>query len=150
MDVDWTVTLSRNDFPWNEVAFAPFTPRECFEKYIAIVKDPHTFLKKVLGLKDKYKKMMDSQMSISAPGSASAQQQENPSVYCRCKGDVVSELFVKCDGDQECPNGSWLHPQCTTDLRSKSKEELDKMEEWYCEDCVLRIRHEEENHDEEM
>ena len=73
-----------------------------------------------------------------------AVQQENPAVYCRCKGGVVSELFVKCDGDQECPNGSWLHPQCTTDLRSKTKEELDNMEEWYCEDCLARIRREEE------
>ena len=71
-------------------------------------------------------------------------QQENPAVYCRCKGAVVSELFVKCDGDQECPNGSWLHPQCTSDLRDKSKEELDTMEEWYCEDCLARISREEE------
>jgi len=55
----------------------------------------------------------------------------------------VSELFVKCDGDQECPNGSWLHPQCTTDLRDKSKDELDAIEEWYCEDCIARINREE-------
>lgn len=63
-------------------------------------------------------------------------------MYCRCKGGVVSELFVKCDGDQECPNGSWLHPQCTSDLCEKSKEELDAIEEWYCEDCIARIQRE--------
>ena len=57
---------------------------------------------------------------------------------------MISELFVKCDGDQECPNGSWLHPQCTTDLRDKSKAELDIMEEWYCEDCLARISREED------
>ena len=56
---DWTVTLSRNDFPWHEISFEPFTPKECFEKYTSIVKDPQTFLKKVLGLKEKYKKMME-------------------------------------------------------------------------------------------
>ena len=145
MDADWTVTLSRNDFPWHEIAFLPFTAKECYEKYIAIVKDPHTFLKKVLGLKEKYKKMMEPQMQIMSTATA-AVQHENPAVYCRCKGGVVSELFVKCDGDQECPNGSWLHPQCTTDLREKSKEELDTMEEWYCEDCLARIRREEEEH----
>jgi hypothetical protein len=70
---------------------------------------------------------------------------ENPAVYCRCKGGIISELFVKCDGDQECPNGSWLHPQCTSDLRDKSKQELDTIEEWYCEDCVARIQREEED-----
>lgn len=61
----------------------------------------------------------------------------------------MSELFVKCDGDQECANGSWLHPQCTTDLRLKSKAELDSMEEWYCEDCVARIKREDEGLPEE-
>ena len=57
--VDWTVTLSRNDFPWHEIAFAPFTAKECYEKYTSIVRDPQTFLKKVLGLNEKYKKMME-------------------------------------------------------------------------------------------
>lgn len=68
--VDWTVTLSRNDFPWHEVAFEGFTPKECFEKYTSIVKDPQTFLKKVLGLKEKYKKMMECQMTIMPGGGA--------------------------------------------------------------------------------
>ena len=85
---------------------------------------------------------MESQMQIQAVGLSTAGV-ENPAVYCRCKGSIVSELFVKCDGDQECPNGSWLHPQCTSDLRDKSKEELDAIEEWYCEDCVARINREE-------
>lgn len=91
-------------------------------------------------------------MSILPPSPLIAAP-ENPAVYCRCKGAVISELFVKCDGDQECPNGSWLHPQCTSDLRDKSKPELDAIEEWYCEDCVARIQREEEggqNDDEEM
>lgn len=61
----------------------------------------------------------------------------------------MSGLFVRCDGDEECTNGAWLHPQCTTDLRVKSKEELDAIEEWYCEDCVARIKKEDEPRDEE-
>lgn len=65
-------------------------------------------------------------------------------VYCRCKGEVKSDLYVKCDGDAECVNGEWLHPQCTTDLKDKSKEELDLIEEWLCEDCVSRAKREEE------
>jgi len=52
--------------------------------------------------------------------------------------------MVKCDGDQECPYGGWLHPQCTNDLKDRTQEELDVMEEWYCEDCVFRIKNEEE------
>jgi hypothetical protein len=58
-DAEWTITLSRNDFPWHEVAFEPFTPKECFEKYTSMVKDPQTFLRKVLGSKEKYRKMME-------------------------------------------------------------------------------------------
>lgn len=57
-EMDWTITLSRNDFPWAEIKFNNFTAKDCYEKYSSIVKDAHTFLKKVLGLKEKYKKMM--------------------------------------------------------------------------------------------
>jgi hypothetical protein len=56
--MDWTITLSRNDFPWTEIRFNNFSAKDCYEKYSSIVKDAHTFLKKVLGLKEKYKKMM--------------------------------------------------------------------------------------------
>jgi hypothetical protein len=41
-------------------------------------------------------------------------------------------------------NGGWLHPQCTTDLSNKSKEEVDLIEEWYCEDCIQRIQNEDD------
>jgi hypothetical protein len=60
MDVDWTITLSRNDFPWPEISFGPFTAKDCYEKYQQIVRDPQIFLKKVLGMKEKYKKMMQN------------------------------------------------------------------------------------------
>ena len=39
-ETDWSITLSRNDFPWNEIKFNNFTSKDCFEKYISIVKDP--------------------------------------------------------------------------------------------------------------
>ena len=32
-EIDWTITLSRNDFPWFEIKFGNFTAKECFEKY---------------------------------------------------------------------------------------------------------------------
>ena len=57
-EVDWTLTLSRNDFPWAEIKFGDFTTKDCYEKYASIVKDSQTFLKKVLGMKEKYRKMM--------------------------------------------------------------------------------------------
>ena len=61
-ELDWTITLSRNDFPWNEIKFGIFTAKDCYEKYSSIVRDAQTFLKKVLGLKEKYKKMMHNQI----------------------------------------------------------------------------------------
>ena len=62
-ETDWSITLSRNDFPWNEIKFNNFSSKDCFEKYTSIVKDAQTFLKKVLGYKEKYKKMMESQIN---------------------------------------------------------------------------------------
>ena len=40
--------------------------------------------------------------------------------YCRCKGTVIADFFIMCDGEAECPNGGWLHPQCTTDMKDKT------------------------------
>lgn len=57
-EIDWTITLSRNDFPWYEIRFANFTAKDCYEKYSAVIRDPQIFLKKVLGPKEKYRKIM--------------------------------------------------------------------------------------------
>ena len=38
-ETDWSITLSRNDFPWNEIKFNHFTSKDCFDKYTSIVKD---------------------------------------------------------------------------------------------------------------
>mmetsp|Transcript_25465 Transcript_25465/g.19209 ORF Transcript_25465/g.19209 Transcript_25465/m.19209 type:complete len:107 (-) Transcript_25465:103-423(-) len=63
-EVDWTITLSRNDFPWHEVKFEQFSAKDCFDKFISTVKDAATFLKKVLGNKEKYRKMMQGQLNL--------------------------------------------------------------------------------------
>ena len=39
IEVDWTITLSRNDFPWQEIRFGDFTSKDCYDKYASIVKD---------------------------------------------------------------------------------------------------------------
>lgn len=39
-EVDWTITLSRNDFPWHEIKFNGFTAKECYDKFSSIVRDP--------------------------------------------------------------------------------------------------------------
>ena len=36
-----------------------------------------------------------------------------------------------------------MHPQCSKDLMDKTKEELDDLDEYYCEDCRTRIQQEE-------
>lgn len=61
-ELEWTVTLSRNDFPWNEICFEPFTARDCYKMYRSIVIDADSFLKKVLGEKLKYQRMMQNQI----------------------------------------------------------------------------------------
>jgi hypothetical protein len=52
-----------------EIRFGDFTPKDCYEKYASVVKDSQTFLKKVLGMKEKYKKMMQSQLNVGPQGS---------------------------------------------------------------------------------
>ncbi|MFS8159782.1 MAG: hypothetical protein ACMG6E_06150 [Candidatus Roizmanbacteria bacterium] len=69
------------------------------------------------------------------------------SMYCKCLGSVSTDIFVKCDGDAECPNGGWMHPSCTDDLKNRTQEELNEMDEWYCEECVGRINNEQNEDD---
>ena len=62
-ELEWTVTLSRYDFPWNEICFEPFTAKDCYRMYRQLVRDPQSFLKKVLGEKLKYQRMMLNQIN---------------------------------------------------------------------------------------
>jgi hypothetical protein len=48
-ELEWTVTLSRYDFPWNEISFGSFTAKDCYKMFRLQVADPDSFLKKVLG-----------------------------------------------------------------------------------------------------
>ena len=57
-ELEWKVTLSRYDFPWQDIAFEPFTAKECYKMYQSLVTDVHSFLKRVLGDKVKYQKMI--------------------------------------------------------------------------------------------
>ena len=41
-----------------------------------------------------------------------------------------------CENESACPNGGWLHPECTRDLCKMSQEDISKIDKWYCEDCV--------------
>lgn len=60
----------------------------------------------------------------------------NPSLYCICKGAKKQEFMVYCEsGEDNCINGGWLHPECTNDLAHMTKDEIDTIEIWYCEDC---------------
>ena len=48
-ELDWAVTVSKYEFPWRDIAAEMnFSARECYEKYTSTVRDPHSFLKKVL------------------------------------------------------------------------------------------------------
>ena len=32
-ELEWTVTLSRYDFPWHEICFGQFSAKECYKMY---------------------------------------------------------------------------------------------------------------------
>ena len=73
------------------------------------------------------------------PGSGDASEK-----YCMCKGKLKSGYYVACEADEDCPNGGWLHPECTNDLRALTQEHIDSLDKWYCESCVERINKENE------
>lgn len=59
--------------------------------------------------------------------------------------------MVACEtGEDDCTNGGWVHPQCTNDLCHYSREEIDKIEIWYCEDCRAKDDEPSGNMDGEM
>ena len=65
----------------------------------------------------------------------------NPKAYCRRKGTILSDIMVACEsGEDVCPNGGWLHPQCTGGLREFTAEQIDAIETWFCQDCVAAGR----------
>lgn len=61
-ELEWKVTLSRYDFPWQEIAFGPFSAKDCYRMYGSLVQDAKGFLQKVLGDKMKYQKMIRNQL----------------------------------------------------------------------------------------
>lgn len=44
---DWSITLSRNDFPWYDVKFDDYSAQECFNMYRNLITDEDTFNRKV-------------------------------------------------------------------------------------------------------
>ena len=172
-ELDWAITFSKYDFPWREIAFGKFTAKECYQKYTSTIRDSATFLKKVLGSKEKFKKLMANQIDEppriffgTSPEEESknieertegyqateAAQESDAEQFCRCKGNFKSltGYFVACESDAACPNGGWLHPECTTDLHHLTKEQIDTIATWYCEDCKAQNLHEDGKENEEI
>ena len=184
-ELEWTVTLSRNDFPWHQICFEPFTAKECYKMYRSMVTDAQSFLKKVLGERHKFQRMMmnqinghptsDQMLNIFQKMPPDAFQnglvlgnknlltkslfgitQEgsnvispiiplkdggtlNTSLYCTCKGAIISDLMVACEtGEDHCVNGGWVHPQCSKILKNLSDSQIDGIDIFYCEDCVAK------------
>ena len=44
---DWSITLSRNDFPWYDIKFDDFTAKECYDMYRSIITDEEAFDRKI-------------------------------------------------------------------------------------------------------
>ena len=50
----------------------------------------------------------------------------NTLLYCKCKGQFQSDFMVGCENDEDkCPNGGWLHPECTEDLKNMTRIEIE-------------------------
>lgn len=41
--------------------------------------------------------------------------------------------MIACEGGDDCPYNNWCHPQCMDDLKNKTQEEIEKLENWVCD-----------------
>ena len=142
-ELDWCITLSKYEFCWQDVAFKEFTAKDCYEKYVSSVRDTHSFLKKVLlgggAMREKYKKLLANQLNQSdrffQPETEEEEAADHQKDFCVCRGAVTSGFFVACDGEDDCPYGGWLHPECTDSLALMTKENINDFGTWYCPAC---------------
>ena len=61
-------------------------------------------------------------------------------LFCKCRGEFQSQTgyFVMCEAEDDCVNGGWLHPECTSDLFHLTQDEIMNLDKWYCEDCLVK------------
>lgn len=125
VELDWMTTLSRIDFPWQEIKFAPYSAKECFETYQVNIKDLATFMKKVIGRNSKLKSVVPQYVEIPL------------SSYCYCgrSSQLDDEIFVECANGANCPYGGWFHLQCLQELKHLNKDQIEEMGEWRCKEC---------------
>jgi hypothetical protein len=46
---DWTITLNRREFPWNEIKVSDFSTSQCYKMYRELIPDEFAFNKSVRG-----------------------------------------------------------------------------------------------------
>ena len=169
----WTITKEWKQFPWGSVRFGGFTARECFHTYKSLVKDEEMFNKKVRGEKGvsrrKQKQLQKANEAFSRFAEKLAgglvqipiEPVEDYQRYCYCKGGVEpnpEDVFVgKFDrlslcaacsgGEDECVNGGWYHMKCVPELAALSKDEVENMGDWWCQECLNRMAREDEEED---
>lgn len=184
---DWSITLSRNDFPWYDIKFEDYTAQECFDMYRSIITDEDTFNRKVRKEKnaminklmkenrkiirkakqqgfeapplskkelkkqaEQLKHLREAQLKESSKMHQLQKEMTKEEVaaynqriaeqnkmywYCRGRrGKDPDDFYVACDGPN-CENNGWYHWKCIEELRFKTKQELDSMNEWYCPSC---------------
>jgi len=61
-ELDWAITFSKFNFPWREIAFNQFSPKECYTKYTSTVREARVFFKKILQGKEKYLKYIQDNL----------------------------------------------------------------------------------------
>jgi len=55
--------------------------------------------------------------------------------FCYCRGlgsQDVDDLYIGCDSDKICPNGSWYHWKCVPEFKGWNWEQIEEIKEWIC------------------
>ena len=85
----------------------------------AIVSRPLTHRQPVEQGKKKGTKKQEDNIQMTE----SEVNQNDSSAFCICGGNIVSDFYVFCEaGEELCPYNGWLHPECTSDLRTLTQD----------------------------
>lgn len=86
--LEYTDTLSKRIFPWNEVKIDPkFTPLNCYNKYISLIPDEETYKLKILGM-SKERVEREKRLKLKMIKEEQKKNAMDTNKYCYCKKTV--------------------------------------------------------------
>jgi hypothetical protein len=127
---DWSITLSRNDFPWYDIKFNDYTAQECFDMYRSLITDEDTFNRKVR----KEKKAMINKLAKENKKFAKKMEQKGVKVRMLSKKDLrmQAEKIKQLRDIQMQESENQLHNNMSKEEILEYNKEILEMNQKFC------------------